>query len=65
MTTPNQFETILEQMEKATDEIRRLKDAQRIQLISSPETDSESLTTAISYWQQRKCEAEDQLRLLR
>jgi hypothetical protein len=65
MTTPSQFDNLLEEMEKATDEIRRLKDVQRIQLLRSPETDMENLMSAISYWEQRKCEAEDQIRLLR
>ncbi len=52
-------------MEKATGEIRRLKGTQRIQPINSPETDSEDPKTGISYWEQRKCEAADQLRLPR
>ena len=65
MTNPNQFDVLVAEMEKAASEVRRLKEAQKLQLLASPESNLENIETAINYWESRKCEAEDQLRLLR
>ncbi len=65
MNEANQFDALVAEMEKAADEVRRLKEVQRIQLYRSPESDMENLSTAIAYWESRKCEVENRLRLLR
>jgi hypothetical protein len=65
MTNPNQFDLLVAEMEKAASEVQRLKDAQKIKLLTSPESDLQNLETAITYWESRKCEVENQLRMLR
>jgi hypothetical protein len=65
MTNPNQFDVLIEEMEKAATEVRRLKEAQKIKLLTSPESNLENIETAITYWESRKCEVENQLRMLR
>ena len=65
MTNPNQFDVLVAEMEKAASEVRRLKEAQKLQLLSSPESNLDNIETAITYWESRKSEAENQLRMLR
>ena len=64
MTNPIQFDNLVAEMEKASVEIRRLKDVKKLHLIRGSE-DTKSVESAISYWETRKREAEDQLRQLR
>jgi hypothetical protein len=59
-----QFDNLVAEMEKASIEIRRLKDVKKLHLIRGSE-DTESVESAISYWEARKREAEEQLRQLR
>ena len=65
MTQPNELEGLLEEAVRVSEEILRLKDAQRSQLLTHPESDLDSLDSAIQYWRQRKTEVEGKLRLLR
>jgi len=65
MPNPDTIDALLEEDRKASEEIRRLKEAQRIQIVSSPEMETANLESAITYWSERKLEIESKMRLLR
>lgn len=65
MTETDELEQLLEQVRKASDEIARIKELERLRLISSPAADCSGLESALDYWQGRKTEAERRLRAFR
>ena len=65
MTNTETFESLLEEDRKASDEIRRLKETERLRVLSSPGSDTAGLESAIEYWVQRKREIDDKMRQLR
>ena len=58
-------ERLLAEIDEATQEIDRVKGSLRRRLVAQPESGDLGLTAALSYWEQRKQEAETQLRRFR
>ncbi len=65
MTTDlNTFDGLLAEVDKASDEIRRLKDALHLQTLRSSD-DTSGLEAAIRYWEGRKLDLENKMRAFR
>ena len=59
MSGSDDTDKILEEIDKASKEIKELKAALRRHNISNPDGDASALETALGYWEQNKKEAED------
>ena len=65
MPETDSIEALLEEDRQASDEIRRLKEVERLQVISRPQLSTENLEAARDYWEQRKREIAGKMRLMR
>ena len=58
------IDTVLQEIEEAGKQIKRVREAIRNRRIAHPEVDDTALETALAYWEEQKKEAENELRRL-